>query len=229
MSFRYPNHFYSIGDAYSRPELIEEESLLDELFEEFGELDYSREYNPGKPKTPEERAAVVERERKRRAAMTPEQKARNVESERRRRAAMTPEERAAFRALTPEQKAAKQSAYLKDAAQQTRPPHKPDPQVAREVKKSVESFLVSKGLPKDTPYALLAGAAMYFHGLRPELKDADIVVPGLGNKNRAWGSVREPSGHAGVQEGTQPREGSGRHQGDPEAYGRGLRRRLAGR
>ena len=72
--------------------------------------------------------------------------------------------------------------YTSDAIKQTAPPFKPSPTVAKEVKKSVESFLVSKGLPKDTPYALLAGASMYFHGLRPELKDADIVVQGLGNQ-----------------------------------------------
>jgi hypothetical protein len=102
MSFRYPNHFYSIGDAYSRPELIEEESLLDELYEEFGELDYSREYNPGKPKTPEERAAAVERERKRRAAMTPEQRAARNEQERLRIAAMDPEKKALVKARNAE-------------------------------------------------------------------------------------------------------------------------------
>lgn len=58
-------------------------------------------------------------------------------------------------------------------------PFTPDPAVAADVKRSVEKFLVSKGMPKTTPYALVAGAALYFHGMRPDLKDADIVVQGL--------------------------------------------------
>ena len=58
-------------------------------------------------------------------------------------------------------------------------PFKPDPKVVSDAGKSMRSFLESQGLPKDSPYAIGAGASMYFQGYRPGLKDLDVYVPGL--------------------------------------------------
>ena len=51
--------------------------------------------------------------------------------------------------------------------------------LASSVKRSVEMMLAAHGLPRNSPYVVGAGAAMYFHGLRPGIRDIDLYVPNL--------------------------------------------------
>lgn len=47
------------------------------------------------------------------------------------------------------------------------------------VHKIIESFLVSQGLAKSSPYTVNSGAALYYHKLRSKINDLDITVPEL--------------------------------------------------
>lgn len=54
-----------------------------------------------------------------------------------------------------------------------------DPAQLDHMRRALTSFLASRGLPPDSPHAIIAGGAMYGHGLRPKFDDVDAVVPGL--------------------------------------------------
>lgn len=47
------------------------------------------------------------------------------------------------------------------------------------VKRSLQLMFKDHGLPANTPYVVAAGSALYFHGLRPGIRDIDVHVPAL--------------------------------------------------
>ena len=47
------------------------------------------------------------------------------------------------------------------------------------IRKAVSAFLHAYDMPEDTPVMLVAGGALFMHGLRDTYTDLDIVVPGL--------------------------------------------------
>jgi superfamily II DNA or RNA helicase len=62
--------------------------------------------------------------------------------------------------------------------------------VARQVKDSIVAMLKSHKMPESSPYVVLAGSAMYFHGLRPAIRDIDVYVPNLpvAHEERVYGA-----------------------------------------
>ena len=47
------------------------------------------------------------------------------------------------------------------------------------IRRAVAAFLHAYDMPEDTPVMLVAGGALYLHGLRETYTDIDLVVPGL--------------------------------------------------
>ena len=47
------------------------------------------------------------------------------------------------------------------------------------IRRAIAAFLHAYGMPQDTPVMLVAGGALFMHGLRDTYTDLDIVVPGL--------------------------------------------------
>ena len=59
-----------------------------------------------------------------------------------------------------------------------------DPEQLARMRAALTQFLTSRGLPADAPHTVIAGGAMYGHGLRPQFDDVDVVVPGLRDDER---------------------------------------------
>ena len=69
--------------------------------------------------------------------------------------------------------------------------------VAGRVKASIAGILRAHKLPPSTKYVLVAGGALYFHGLRSSINDVDLFVPSL--------PVAHDHGHyAGMQVDAKP-------------------------
>jgi GNAT superfamily N-acetyltransferase len=60
----------------------------------------------------------------------------------------------------------------------------------KKMQQAISSFLAANNLPRNNPHVVIAGGAMYGHGLRKEFDDIDIIVPGL------KGSIKEE--HNGI-------------------------------
>jgi predicted metallo-beta-lactamase superfamily hydrolase len=51
----------------------------------------------------------------------------------------------------------------------------------RRIRRSLAAFLKAHNLDADHPYVIVAGAALYLHGLRDSFDDLDVIVPNLGD------------------------------------------------
>lgn len=71
----------------------------------------------------------------------------------------------------------KQYKQTKTASQQ-----EPDPRQLERMRKSMASLLKKHGLPADDPHMIVAGAALYGHGMRDKFDDIDVYLPGLKNR-----------------------------------------------